>query len=631
MTALALASCPAGAQAAVPASCPGQPISPTRVITGEFGAEQQGAYVMVPFDVPAGTTQVRLKYCWDQPEAPTSAAARHTIDLGLYQPRRSGGGVWGPAEFRGWGGSSHPDVAITPEGFSTEAQYQAAPKGYVPTKTTRGFVPGPIPAGRWAAELGVAGVVPQNQGDVDGKVAWRVEIELTRNPAATDQPYRPAAYDARPARGGPGWYAGDFHVHGEHSSLGDATMTEVFNYAFSAHDSTGPRGLDFVTLSDYVTKSHYGEIGRYQPRHRGRLIVRSAEVITYRGHVNNHGTVTHVDYRTGPVLERRDNGSLALLRGARPARGIMAAIRAAGGWSQINHPTTFPSTVPIFALLCRGCSWEYSPAETDYGQVDAIEVATGPAGLQGGVSPGPNPFTPLAIQFWENALAGGQKIAAVGSSDSHNAGRTGGGAQDAVTQSPIGHATTVVYAQELSEAGLRCGVRRGNTYVKLFGNSGPDLRFEARPAGAAGPVAIMGDTLRAPAAAFQARVLGAASGGEPYELLVFKDGNVISTTPVIGTEFSFPFASQGPGRYRLQLQRGGAIHAVSSAIYLEGTSGAPSAAPSRPVSNCRYAAPGRGRGRGGAGSITSIPGKPGARGPNGGGGGGGGGAQLRPR
>ena len=44
--------------------------------------------MLVPFDVPAGTTAVRVKYCFDQPEVPTPNV-RHTLDLGIYDPRRA--------------------------------------------------------------------------------------------------------------------------------------------------------------------------------------------------------------------------------------------------------------------------------------------------------------------------------------------------------------------------------------------------------------------------------------------------------------------------------------------------------------------------------------------------------------
>jgi hypothetical protein len=545
-------------------SCPGRDIRVDRSIEGSFGHDLQGSYVMLPFDVPAGTTAVRVKYCYDQPETPVSSApgasVRHTLDLGIYQPRGVGSRVWGTREFRGWGGSSHPDVTVSPEGFSTEEQYSASPREEVPGKTTRAFRPGPIPAGRWAVELGVAAVVSQADGDLDGRVEWRVEIELSDDPSFADEPYRPVQYGRRPARPRPGWYAGDLHVHAEHSAYGDATTSEALGYAFRPL-SEGGAGLDFVTLSDYVSGSAWGEIGRYQRRHRGKLIGRSAEVITYRGHLNNHASGRVVDYREGRLLERRPDGSLVELRGARPAREMLSDVRAAGGFTQINHPTIFPPDVPGFGNFCRGCFWEYSDAETDYSRVDGIEIATGPSGAKTEPPQGANPFTVTAIEFYERALSLGHHIAAIGVSDSHNAGRT----PNPVTQAPIGEATTVVFAEELSEQGVECGVEAGHTYVKVTGNDGPDLRFDARPQGVSGPPAIMGDTVRAGSASFEARVLGGAG----RELLVVKDGSTIQATPVEGDDFGHSFTASRPGRYRLQLQRSSTIESVSTPIWLE--------------------------------------------------------------
>ena len=106
-----LATAPTAITAAVTEPCPGDPIQLSQLITGAFPADLQGGYVRVPFDVPPGTTAVRVKYCFDQPEAPLPNV-RHTLDLGLYDTRG----------FRGWGGSSHPDVTLSPEGFSTREQ-----------------------------------------------------------------------------------------------------------------------------------------------------------------------------------------------------------------------------------------------------------------------------------------------------------------------------------------------------------------------------------------------------------------------------------------------------------------------------------------------------------------------------
>src|SRR5918992_5784793 len=194
---------PARATALAGDRCPGRDIQVDRKIEGSFGTELQGSYVMVPFDVPAGTTAVRVKYCYDQPEAPVSntpgASVRHTLDLGIYEPRANGSRVWGVPEFRGWGGSSHPDVTVSPEGFSSEEDYSASPRREPPGKTTRAFRPGPIPAGQWAVELGVAAVVSQAEGDLDGRVAWRGGMEVSGGPPLPDEAYPPPPFRPRPA------------------------------------------------------------------------------------------------------------------------------------------------------------------------------------------------------------------------------------------------------------------------------------------------------------------------------------------------------------------------------------------------------------------------------------------------
>jgi hypothetical protein len=185
--AVALAS--AAPAAAQEGPCPGRAVEPDRVITGEFGTRLAESFVMLPFRVPRGTTAIRVKYCFDRPESGTSS---HTLDLGLYEPRRKRSTFWGVDEFRGWGGSSHPDVTVSAEGFSTKAQYTARPRIEPPGKTTRAFLPGRIRPGRWAVELGVAAVIPRSERDADGKVASRVEIKLSDDRAFADAPYRPA-------------------------------------------------------------------------------------------------------------------------------------------------------------------------------------------------------------------------------------------------------------------------------------------------------------------------------------------------------------------------------------------------------------------------------------------------------
>ena len=575
--------------------------SPDQVITGEFGPAFQGSYVMVPFSVPAGTDAVRVKYCHDQPALlDPQGLNHHTIDLGLYEPDENANGVPDEPEFRGWGGSSRKDVTLSPEG-TIDPDPDVATQ-----KTTVGYLPGPIPAGEWAAELGVA-AIGQELATEDGVVQWRLEIDYIDDPAFSDEPYSAVPYDTTPANAGPGWYAGDLHVHARHSNPSDATMRTTFNYAFCPDPALGAlcqepgaqpgAGLDFITLSDYVTTRHWGEIGAFQPDYPGHLIIRSAEVITYRGHVNNHASVDFADYRTGSILRAHLSGTpsdparemtgASELRPARPARPIFDEINSAGGFTQINHPETFPSEIPTFGNLCRGCSWEYSDAETDYSQVDAIEIATGPAGLQQApTKPGPNPFTPLAIEFYQHGVdadgVNSNHIAAVGSSDSHKAG------ESSPTSSPIGQATTVVRAGELSEKGIQRGVEAGHTYVKLWGNDGPDLRLEASVPGSGDPPAIMGDTVHADQLSFTAQVLNLNRAFDAregtYTLFVLRNGLPFLAVPLPPNEyqedeFSFGFPSVGPSRYQLQVEREttglASIEAFSSPIYHEPVQGGP--------------------------------------------------------
>ena len=571
---VALLAAAAPARAAAPASC-GAP-APDRVITGEFTSAQTGSFVFLPFDVPRGTTAIRAWYCYDQPEGPTAQlpayAIRHTLDFGLYQPKPRRQPLWAMKQYRGWSGSGFfNDITVSPEGYAEDPDPARKPAG----KTSRGYRPGPIEPGTWAVELGVAAVVATTQGDLDGKVAWRVELQLEDNPAFADEPYHPAEYDKGPARRGPGWYAGDFHVHTDQS--GDAKhrapARAVFDYAF------GEAGLDFVQATDHNTDGGWGEWGRYQRRYPGKLIARNEEITTYRGHVNSPGARALADYRTGPVYERTADGSLRPLRAARPVSEVFDQVHAAGGVTQINHPTIFDARVPPFAVICRGCSWEYTDAETDFAKVDSVEVETGPQGLKtDGTQPGPNPFTPLAIDFYEQALAAaGRPIAAVSGSDSHTGGESS--LQD-VTGTPVGAPMTMVHANDLSERSVASAVRAGHTYVRSFGHRSPRLRFDATAGDL--PAAMMGDELWADAAEFTARVTGGGAGPEPLQLVVVKDGLPLLAVPVTSADFTYSFPSAGAGRYRLQVQRGTAIEALTTPIWLRPAAAAPAVALPRP-------------------------------------------------
>ena len=210
-------------------------------------------------------------------------------------------------------------------------------------------MPGPIVPGEWAVELGVAAVISQALGDSDGKVGWRVEIELSSDPAFADEPYEPAPYDSTPARAAPGWYAGDMHVHAEHSALGDATMTETFGFAFKPLSESGA-GLDFITLSDYVVPTPGARSAAASPTIRQADRPQRGGDHLPRPHQQPHQRA-YVDYRTGPIFELEHDGTLIPRRAAAPPRELFADVHAAGGFTQINHPTIFPSNDPVLPAV----------------------------------------------------------------------------------------------------------------------------------------------------------------------------------------------------------------------------------------------------------------------------------------
>ena len=168
-------------------------------------------------------------------------------------------------------------------------------------------------------------------------------------------------------------------------------------------------GLDFVALTDHNTGTGWPEEDRLRGDYPGRLVLRGEEVTTYNGHTNNIASGVEPDYRTGPLYERQGDGALRLVRAAQPVSSVFDTVNRAGGITQINHPTLFPSP-PFPSNLCRGCQWTHPDGATDYSKVDSIEVATGPQR----VSAAPNPFVATAIEFWDDKLRRGHHIAAVG-------------------------------------------------------------------------------------------------------------------------------------------------------------------------------------------------------------------------
>lgn len=520
------------------------------VKTGTFGPELNGKFVQIPVDVPAGTTGLRIRYCYD-----TDLST--TLDLGVYEPNTADPGNFTAAQSRGWSGSALKIVGIGENGFSSASDYEVSRKAYIPGRTTRAYKPGPIPAGQWAIELGAGYIDPANTG-----VDWTIEVTPSSAPEWADDEFEPTPYAPNTASASAGWYTGDLHVHGEQEP-GNALIGDSLDLAFD--DPPTGTGLDFITLVDHNNISR-GQLGAYQGEHPDKVVIPGTEMTTYDGHFNAQGNSPLVDFRLGEIKkfvdadadDNLDAGELQNVRGVEDPSSRFSSIQAGGGWAQINHPTIF-KTAPS---LCRGCFWNYNDARTDFSKVNAIELQTGPAAVPAGSpNPGANPFTPLAVEYYEHALSTGAHIAAVGSSDDHRAGEATG-----PFDSSVGHGATVVHADQLSQAAIIAAVKAGHTYVKPFGPDAPDVELTATGGGV---TAIPGDSATAESLAITVKVTGAASGVRPgpFTLSILKNGVEVDSAPVSGAEFTRTYTAGESGRYSFRLTR-----AQGAATMLEGYS-----------------------------------------------------------
>jgi len=516
------------------------------VKSGNFAPNMTGKFVQIPFDVPEGTTGIRVRYCYDE-AAGGPNTNNTTLDLGVYEPNAANPGDFTAAQSRGWTGSAVKMIGISPNGFSDASAYEANRKAYVPAKTSRGYKPGQIQPGTWAVELGVGFIDPTVTQGAD----WSVEFTFSNHPAWNFEPFLPDPYSPNVADSAAGWYTGDLHVHGEQEP-GNALMSDTLDLAFG--DPPAGSGLDFLTLVDHNNNMARNVLGDLQAEHPNKVVIPGTEMTTYDGHFNAQGNDPLVDFRLGEIKkfvdadadDTLDNGELQDVRGIENPSSRFADIQAGGGWAQINHPTIFKDNPSV----CRGCFWNYDDTRTDFSKVNAIEIQTGPAGIPAGSpTPGMNPFTQPAIDYYEHALSTGAHIAAVGSSDDHRAGGATG-----PFDSSVGHGATVVHSDQLSQPAIIAAVKAGHTYVKPFGPDAPDVELAATGGGS---TAIPGDSLTAESLAISVKVNGADSGVRPgpYTLAILRDGVQVDSAPVSGASFTHTFNTTETGRYSFKLTR----------------------------------------------------------------------------
>lgn len=275
---------------------------------------------------------------------------------------------------------------------------------------------GPIGAGTWHVLLGPYKVAPHG-------LEYRIEISFDAGDAGHPRPAREVARAGGPVRpllppaAVPGWIRGDLHCHSLYSD-GDSWPSEMLHAAAES-------GLEFLGVTDHNGVAHHAEYGPGGGAYP--VVVPGVEVTTYHGHWNAWGTADWYDFR-----DATDAGVRAAMREA----------AAAGAFVAVCHPKPF------------GPPWEYD----DVRGFGAVEVWNGPWERSNAAS----------LAFWEARLVAGERLVALGGSDTHQL-RTPHHAR-------LGRPTTWVHAG--TDAVLDA-LRRGEAFISAS-PAGPQLYLERR-------------------------------------------------------------------------------------------------------------------------------------------------------
>jgi PHP domain-containing protein len=350
------------------------------------------------------------------------------------------------------------------------------------------YAAGRMPPGTWHLLLGPYKVGPRG-------CEWRAEIQLNpglppfeRDVVRSGAPQRPVLPAARD-----GWLRGDLHCHTRYSD-GDSWPSEMLHAGAEA-------GLEFLGVTDHNNVAHHAEYGPGGGAYP--IVIPGVEVTTYGGHWNAWGTDRWWEFRTpeAPAVER-----------------AMAEAMDAGAFVSVNHPKPF------------GPAWEYDAIESFH----AVEVWNGPWAR----------LNSVALSFWEARLLAGQRLVAVGGSDTHILRSRD---PDPRHAQALGSPTTWVDAAPRPNAqSILDGLRAGRTFVSAS-PAGPQLYLESGGRGVDVEV----------------------RGGMGTTLVVLGDGAAIGAAAVDSEEFSSTFAVPRAAPYlRAQLvATNGDLQALTSPLW----------------------------------------------------------------
>lgn len=304
------------------------------------------AYRLLPFDVPKGIARIEVTYSFSKDEpGGLLTEAGNILDIGLFDSR---GSEFLVAEgFRGWSGS-------------------AIRQFFVGTQVaTPGYMPGPIPEGRWEVILGLHRVLPEG-------CDYKVTVKLYSGEFVTASISKPV--ESPVLRNVADWYRGELHCHTHHSeaegSLEDLVATARV------------QGLDFVAITEHNTVSHLPEMAAFAGD--DLLLIPGMEITTDGGHANVWGIDRWIEFRC------QDAGQIAQ---------VVVEAKERGALISVNHPKEM------------GPPWTYG----DESSFDCLEVWQLAWFM----------LNDQSMDLWESLLKEGHCLTAVGGSDYHQEPFTG--------------------------------------------------------------------------------------------------------------------------------------------------------------------------------------------------------------
>ena len=269
-------------------------------------------------------------------------------------------------------------------------------------EASTGYIPGKIHSGTWHILIYPSDITEPG-------IDWKLEVTLWKG--EENEMFQLDAAQNH-VNNEPGWYNGDLHMHTLHSD-GKRTTKELVEEAKS-------KNLDFIISTEHNTNSANLSWGKFDSKEL--LILNGEEVTSTKyGHWNAIGlkAETYIDWRYEPDTDYINK--------------MIDKVHKDDGLAIMNHPFYHKELI--------------NTVKYDHSLFDGLEVWNGNWNL----------LDSIAVAWWHKKLIEGEKLVAIGASDTH---------VSQGSSNNLGSPQTVVFAKSLSKTDIMKGIKNGNAYIR---------------------------------------------------------------------------------------------------------------------------------------------------------------------